>query len=145
VRIMSRVLGSSRRAFGSSGTAVRPLEKGDMERLDGAEVDSVAVEVFGLRSRYSPKYEELEKASEQLTAKVEQGTATAEDRARLLRILDELQGLMARDDELKRSGPLMSQIARVQLGMLRYLDGQIEGKKGGPRDPAPAKRRQGAR
>ncbi len=38
------------------GTTVRPLTKGDLERLDGAEVDSVMVDdaVFGVSSRLSP-------------------------------------------------------------------------------------------
>ena len=123
------------------GTLVHPLKKGEFQRLDGAEIDSVLVEVFGLPSRYSPKYEEMEREAARLGEMVEGGTATREDRQKLLGLLDELQGLMARDDELKRSGPLMSEIARVQIGLLRILEAKIPGEKGGADEAASAKRR----
>jgi predicted ATP-binding protein involved in virulence len=111
------------------GTVVRPLK--DLARLDGAEVDSVLVEVFDLPSYYSPTYEKIEDRAASLRERVEEGKATPRERQELLRLLDELQGLLARDDDLKRSGRLMSEIARTQIGLLRILDKQVVRKEKG--------------
>ncbi|WP_437285384.1 AAA family ATPase [Sorangium sp. So ce406] len=129
------------------GTTVRPLTKGDLERLDGAEVDSVMVDdaVFDVPSRLSPTYEALEVKAAELRRKVEGGTATARDRQALLDTLDQLQGVLAREEEREGKGPLLSEIARTQIALLRRLDAQLSGKGGGRRDPAPAKRRKAAR
>ncbi|WP_438023328.1 AAA family ATPase [Sorangium sp. So ce233] len=129
------------------GTTVRPLTKGDLERLDGAEVDSVMVDdaVFDVPSRLSPTYEALEVKAAELRRKVEGGTATARDRQALLETLDQLQGVLAREEEREGKGPLLSEIARTQIALLRRLDAQLSGKGGGRRDPAPAKRRKAAR
>lgn len=129
------------------GTTVRPLTKDDLRRLDGAEVDSVLVDeaVFDVASRYSPTYERIEEKAAALRKRVEDGSATARDRRELLKALDELQGLLAREEEREGKGPLLSEIARTQIALLRRLDEEL-GKKGGRRrDPAPAKRRKGAR
>lgn len=129
------------------GTTVRPLTEGDLQRLDGAEVDSVMVDdaVFDVPSRLSPTYEALEVEAAVLRQKIEDGTATARDRQALLKKLDELQGVLAREEEREGKGPLLSEIARTQIALLRVLDSQLTGKGGGRRDPAPAKRRKAAR
>jgi hypothetical protein len=128
------------------GTSVVRLKPGELARLDGAEIDSVLVEVFGSPSRYSPRYEDVEKKAALLGDKVESGTATAGDRRRLLGLLDELQGLLAKDDDMKRTGRLMSEIARTQIGLLRRLDGETPPEKGGrPDAAAPKKRHKSAR
>lgn len=128
------------------GTTVRPLSKGDLLRLDGAEVDSVLVDdaVFDVASRYSPTYEAFERRAAELRRKVEEGEATARDRKELLQVLDKLQVLLAREEEREGNGPLMSEIARTQIAFLRNLEGAME-KGGGRRDPAPAKKRKRAR
>lgn len=110
------------------GTTVRPLSPQDIERLDGAEIDSVMVDeaVFDVVSRYSPTYERLEARAADLQEKLEKGLATRAERKELLSILDELQGLLAREDERERRGPLLSGIAKTQIGLLRVLDGQID-------------------
>ncbi|WP_437586699.1 AAA family ATPase [Sorangium sp. So ce1000] len=129
------------------GTTVRRLTEGDLERLDGAEVDSVMVDdaVFDVPSRLSPTYEALEVEAAELRRKLEDGAATARDRQRLLKVLDELQGVLAREEEREGKGPLLSEIARTQIALLRVLDSQLTGKGGGRRDPAPAKGRRSAR
>ncbi|WP_437765471.1 ATP-binding protein [Sorangium sp. So ce281] len=129
------------------GTTVRPLTEGDLQRLDGAEVDSVMVDdaVFDVPSRLSPTYEALEVEAAVLRQKIEGGTATARDRQALLKKLDELQGVLAREEEREGKGPLLSEIARTQIALLRRLDAQLSAKGGGRRDPAPAKRRKAAR
>lgn len=125
------------------GTTVRPLAAGRYDDLDGAEIDSLLVEVFGTPSRYSPTYEALEERTIALREKLENGTGTPAERRELLDGLDELHGLMAREERRKYSGVLMSAIAETQIGLLRKLDAQI--KEGGPREPAPAKRRKTSR
>ncbi|WP_434042151.1 MULTISPECIES: AAA family ATPase [Sorangium] len=129
------------------GTTVRPLTKGDLERLDGAEVDSVMVDdaVFDVPSRLSPTYEAVEAKTAELTSKVEDGTATARDRQLLLKLLDELQGVLAREEEREAKGPLLSGIARTQIALLKRLDSQLSKKEGKRDDPAPARRRRSAR
>jgi hypothetical protein len=96
-------------------------------------------------SRYSPTYEKLETKAAELREKVEDDTATARDRRELLKTLDELQGLLAREEEREGRGPLLSEIARTQIALLKRLEAEIPQKGGRRRDPAPAKRRQGAR
>lgn len=110
------------------GTTVRALTGQDIERLDGAEVDSVLVDdaVFGVASRYSPTYERVEDRAAALREKVESGDETAAERKELLKTLDELQGLMVREDRREGRGPLLSEIARTQIALLRKLDEAVE-------------------
>jgi hypothetical protein len=123
------------------GSIVVPWDAGKHEDLDGAEVDSVLVEVFDTPSRYSPTYEAVEDRATSLREKIEDGSATPEDRRALLAALDALQSLMAREEERKGTGPLMSGIAKTQLALLRAIEAQVHDKKGGRRDPAPTKKR----
>lgn len=126
------------------GTSVRPLTPADLRRLDGAEVDSVLVDraAFRVASRYSLKYEALEREARTLREKVEEGTATKVELRRLLKILDDLQGLVADEERRHGTGPMLSEIARTQIALLKSL----AEKKGAPaRGTSPAKRRQGAR
>jgi len=110
------------------GTTVRALTGEDIERLDGAEVDSVLVDdaVFDVASRYSPTYERVEDRAAALREKVEAGEETAAERKELLKTLDELQGLMVREDRREGRGPLLSEIARTQIALLRKLDEAVE-------------------
>lgn len=111
---------------------VRPLAKGDVERLDGAELDSVLVdeEVFHGESRYSRKYEKLENHAMALREKLDAGDATPRERNELLALLDQLQGLMAREEERESKGPLLSEIAKTQIGLLRQLEQWLSAKEG---------------
>lgn len=113
------------------GTTVRALTAEDLARLDGAEVDSVMVDeaVFDVVSRYSPTYERLEARAAALQEKLGNGQATRAERRELLGVLDELQGLLAREDERERRGPLLSGIAATQLALLRLLDEQLTEKE----------------
>lgn len=131
----------------SQGTTIRPLSRSDLRRLDGAEVDSVLVDdaVFDVASRFSPKYEKVEKKAAVLREKLEEGTATERDRKGLLNALEALQRLVVREEQREGTGPLMSEIARTQIALLRHLDGEMPKKKGPRRDPVAKKRRQGAR
>jgi energy-coupling factor transporter ATP-binding protein EcfA2 len=129
------------------GTVASALKKGELKRLDGAEVESVLVEVFGLPSRYSPTYEAVENRATELREKVEDETATAVERRELFHVLDELQGLLAREEERVGTGPLMSEIARSQIAFLKGFVAKTSSKKKTPKrkvgrhGSAPAKRR----
>lgn len=129
------------------GTTIRPLSRSDLRRLDGAEVDSVMVDeaVFNSDSRYSRKYEKVEEKAAVLREKLEDGTATARDRSALLAALDKLQVLLAREEEREGTGPLMSEIARTQIALLKHLEEAVTEEEGTRRDSTPAKRRKSAR
>jgi energy-coupling factor transporter ATP-binding protein EcfA2 len=104
------------------GTMAQAFEEGDLRDLEGAEVDSVQADnrLFAT-SRQSTKWEEQEREAAALRAKVETGTATEKDRERLLTILDDFQMQMAKEEERKGTGPLMSELARTQIAFLRSL------------------------
>ncbi|HEU4404115.1 MAG TPA: AAA family ATPase [Polyangiaceae bacterium] len=107
------------------GTIARPLKKGERHDLEGAEVDSVQEDarLFDT-SRQSTKWEEEEAKAAALRKKVEAGMATAEDRERLLTILDEFQFQLAKEEERRGVGPLMSELARTQIAFLKSLNPQ---------------------
>ncbi len=111
-------------------TIVRALKKGDIKRLDGAELDSVLVDeaVFGAESRYSPTYERIEKRAGALREKLEEGEATPAERKELLNALDQLQGLVAREEQRESKGPLLSEIAKTQIALLRHLEREVSAK-----------------
>ncbi len=123
-------------------TTVRRLTPGDLRRLDGAEVDSVLVDraAFRVPSRYSLKYEALETEAGTLREKVEAGEASKVELRRLLKVLDLLQGLVAGEEAREGTGPMMSEIARTQIALLKSL-----AKGGKPRGSSAAKRRKSAR
>ena len=125
------------------GTTVRPLKADELRRLDGAEVDSVLVDdaVFDVASRYSPTYEKVEQKAAALREKLEAGTATARERKALLAALDELQVLLAHEEEREGTGPLMSEIAKTQIALLTHLEQALTDEGGKTRDSTPAKRR----
>jgi predicted ATPase len=126
-----------------AGTTVRPLKADELRRLDGAEVDSVLVDdaVFDVASRYSPTYEKVEQTAATLREKLEAGTATARERKALLAALDELQVLLAHEEEREGTGPLMSEIAKTQIALLKHLEQAMTEEGGKKRDSTPAKRR----
>ena len=101
--------------------------------------------VFDVPSRLSPTYEALEQKAAALRRKVEEGTATASDRKALLTLLDDLQGVLAREEEREGRGPLLSEIARTQIALLRLLDGELSVKERGRRAPVAAKKRKASR
>lgn len=74
--------------------------------------------------RYPRRSAVLERRVRRLQARVDHGQATEEDRVRLLRTIDEMQGEWALYEEALGRGPCMSAIARVQVGMLRELEGK---------------------
>jgi hypothetical protein len=111
-------------------TFAHPLSKEEVRGLKGAQLGSVLVDerLFGVGSRYSAKYEATEDKVRQLRKKLEAGTATPEDQRELLKRLDRLEELAATEEERQAEGPLLSEIAKVQLASLKTLAAMNEGR-----------------
>lgn len=101
----------------------RTLTQKEMEQLDGAEIGSVLVEdkLFGTRSRYSPKYSEIEDRIARIRRQIQGGRAGDEDRAQLLQDLNTLQSLVVADEERRADGSFMSQMSGLRKALLEDL------------------------
>jgi hypothetical protein len=99
----------------------------DVEDLKGAQLDSVMVDqrLFAVPSRYSRVVELLEKRARRLRRKVQKDTATPEEREKLIAALDRLQELYAAEERRQGDKPLLSEIAKVQLALLKKLERQL--------------------
>ncbi len=62
---------------------------------------------------------------------MEAGTATEEERAELIEGLDALETLVAEEEERQVDGPLLSEIAKVQIASLKRLAQLNEGAEHG--------------
>ena len=104
-------------------STVQPLSDQARSALDGAQLGSVLVDehLFGVVSRYSTKYGAIEQKVRRLRKKMEAGTATEEERAELIEGLDALEELVAAEEERQVDGPLLSEIAKVQIASLKRL------------------------
>jgi hypothetical protein len=100
----------------------------EMNELEGAEIGSVLLEekLFGVGSRYSPKYSRVEDRVEKVRERVERGKATEEERAQLFTDLDTLQSLVAADEERRADGSFMSQMTGLRKAFLEDLAAEIE-------------------
>jgi hypothetical protein len=94
-----------------------------MKELRGAEVGSLLVEdhLFEVKSRYSPKYAEVEKRVDTLQAEVSKGTATTEHLDELSKDLTKLEELVAKEDERRADGSTVAQMARLQSAFTKDL------------------------
>jgi AAA domain, putative AbiEii toxin, Type IV TA system/AAA domain len=102
---------------------VAPLTAEAHKALRGAQLGSILVDrhLFGVGSRYSARFEAVEKDVRRLRKKLETGTATVEDRQALLADLDRLEELMADEEARWAKQPLLGEMAKVQLASLREL------------------------
>jgi ABC-type multidrug transport system ATPase subunit len=103
--------------------AASPLSDDARRELRGAQLGSVLVDrhLFGLGSRYSAKYEAVEKKVRKLRKKLEAGTATEKDKQALMKGLDRLEELMADEEDRLGKQPLLGELAKVQLASLKEL------------------------
>lgn len=111
------------------GAAVaRRLSLAQIRALRGAEVGSVLQEekLFGVDSRYSPKYSEVEERVASVQEKMSRGTATDEDRRQLFADMDTLQRLMVADEQRRADGSFMARTAELRIAFLRDLAAEIE-------------------
>lgn len=98
--------------------------------LRGAQVSSVLVDdrLFDVPSRWALRYERVERRIRRLRRKAEAGTATQEERERLVALLDQMQGLLAREEERLAERPLLSEIAKTQVAFLKGLVAELGGR-----------------
>lgn len=104
------------------------LSSEEMDELKGAEIGSVLLEekLFGVGSRYSPKYSSVEDRVATVRQKAEEGSATDEERAQLFKDLDTLQSLVAADEERRADGSFLSQMTGLRKAFLQDLAAEIE-------------------
>lgn len=102
----------------------------NVDKLQGAEISSVLVHpaLFAVPSRYSPRFERLERKARQLRKKINQDKATAQDREKLLQVLDTLQQLHVAEEARLSSGSSFSEIAKTQIAMLKSLNAKLGNK-----------------
>jgi energy-coupling factor transporter ATP-binding protein EcfA2 len=117
---------------GKDGVQPRALTERELKSLEGAEIGSVLLEdrLFDVRSRYSPVFGEVEERVAALQKKMEQGRGTEEDRRLVLRDLERLQELLAKDEARRADGPYLSQMASLRVAFLKDLAAEIEKARG---------------
>ena len=113
---------------GSRGATARTLTSEEKQALEGAGIGSVLLEerLFGVASRYSPRFESVEQRVADIQERVARGTATDAERAELFRDLDTLQGLVAADEIRRADGSFMSQLSELRKAFLADLAAEIE-------------------
>jgi energy-coupling factor transporter ATP-binding protein EcfA2 len=109
------------------GVTARTLSDEETAALRGAEVGSVLVEerLFGVGSRYSPEFAEVEERVAAFQSKIRRGEASDEDRKQLFRDLDTLQRLVAADEERRADGSFLSQMTGLRKAFLEDLAAEI--------------------
>ena len=111
------------------GAAVaKRLSPEQVRALRGAEVGSVLQEekLFGVDSRYSPRFSEVEERVARVQEKMSRGTAGDEDRRQLFADMDTLQRLMAADEQRRADGSFMARTAELRIAFLKDLAAEIE-------------------
>lgn len=111
------------------GAAVaRNLSPGEIEDLEGAEVGSVLLEerLFGVSSRYSPRYSKVEERVAKVQRRMARGAASEEDRRQLFEDMDTLQKLMVADEQRRADGSYMARTAKLRIAFLKDLAVEIE-------------------
>jgi energy-coupling factor transporter ATP-binding protein EcfA2 len=105
------------------GAVARMLSEKEMAELEGAEIGSVLLEekLFGVDSRYSPKYSAVEERVDRIKGRMRRRTATDEERAELFEHLNTLQGLVVKDEIRRGDGPFMSQMSELRKAFLEDL------------------------
>jgi predicted ATP-binding protein involved in virulence len=99
-----------------------------MRNMRGAEIGSVLLDdrLFGVKSRYSPEYSNVEDRISELETLVDAGKATEQDREELFGHLDTLHGLVAKDESRRAEGAFMSQISGVRTALLKDLAAELK-------------------
>jgi energy-coupling factor transporter ATP-binding protein EcfA2 len=98
-----------------------------MKSLRGAEVGSLLFEahLFGVGSRFSVEYGEIEKRADELQAKVSSGAARDADYRELKNAIDELEELVAKEDRRRADGSTMAQMVRMQGEFVKALTDEL--------------------
>jgi AAA domain, putative AbiEii toxin, Type IV TA system len=116
------------------GVHARTLTDRETRSLRGAEIGSLLAEerLFGVGSRYSPEFAEVEDRVAAFQDKIRRGTASDEERKQLFRDLETLQRLVAADEERRADGSFLSQMTGLRKAFLEDLAEEIARAKGQP-------------
>jgi hypothetical protein len=104
-------------------TRVDTLTEAERKKLRGAQLGSVVVDrhLFGAPSRFSPKFEALERKTHRLGRKMEAGRMTEEDRKELIRTLDRLARLMTSEEKRWLGAPIHKGLMKSYVVALKLL------------------------
>lgn len=104
------------------------VSAGLMKRLRGADIGSLLFEqhLFGVESRFSVEYAQIEQRVEELQALVSRGTATPADYQELKSGLNTLEELVAKEDRRRADGSTMAQMVRMQAEFVKALTDELE-------------------
>jgi len=105
----------------------QPLSHRLMKALRGAEVGSLLFEehLFGVESRFSVEYGDIEKRAEELQEKVSRGSATEADYREFKTAVDKLEELVAKEDRRRADGSTMGQMVRMQGEFVKALTDEL--------------------
>ena len=94
-----------------------------MGGLKGAEVGSLLLEeqLFGVDSRYSMEFSDVEDEVDRLQKKIRRGTASEADFEKLSEGIRKLELLVAREDERRASGSILAQMVKMQAAFVQKL------------------------
>jgi len=108
--------------------SVKPLSARLTKSLRGAEVSSLLFEehLFGVESRFSVEYGEIERRVEELQAMLTTGEPTEGDYRELKNGLNKLEGLVAREDRRRGDGSTTAQMVRMQVAFVKALADELE-------------------
>jgi hypothetical protein len=111
-----------------SAVTAQRLSRRLMKALRGAEVGSLLFEdhLFGVESRFSVAYEEIEQLMEELQVKIRSGEANEADYSALKSQLDKLEERVARKDRRRVDGSTMAQMVRMQAEFVKALTDELE-------------------
>jgi predicted ATP-binding protein involved in virulence len=99
-----------------------------MSDLHGAEIGSLLLDdrLFGVDSRYSTEFSDVEKRVDELRKRLDAGKATEEERQEMFRHLDTLHGLVVKDESRRADGTFMSQMSDVRRALLKDLSAELK-------------------
>lgn len=99
------------------------LNERALRELRGAEVGSLLLEnkLFGVKSRYSTRITALERRTDELQKRVEEGTATEDDYRKLKRALDTMEELAFREDRRRADTSTVAQMAKLEAAFVKDL------------------------
>ena len=105
-----------------------PLSHRLAKQLRGADIGSLLFEdhLFGVESRFSVEYAEIENRVDKLQALVSSGAATEADYREIKKAVDTLEELVAKEDRRRADGSTMSQMVRMQGAFVKALTDELE-------------------
>lgn len=117
-----------RLAEADGAVTAQPLSDKLMRALRGAEVGSLLYEarLFGVDSRFSVEYGEIERRAEELQTRIAAGDVTAADYSELKKAVDMLEELVAKEDRRRAQGSTMAQMVRMQADFVKALSDELE-------------------